>query len=365
MEMNPNMKILIYKHSNEEEAPFEELYRSSNGDSQLLISNHANHVNNFLSQRERIIDEAIGKDITKKEILVPVEIEWILLVWVFQTWGIVWKEVNDFNTQSFKQAGANRINAFIETMEIKRGWQQASFSDNLPIWINFDGRIEEKTFQKQDILYLLITTSQNQKFSFPTNMQNTLLEWIKEILSWINDKLKTDLSIKKVQNKDVSTTDSPITSFEIGDNMAAKDDLIKLFTEIAEKDNEVDAVFITSTGDAQEPVLVSGKREEADDRHVEVSRFGGQIKHFTEFLGKGAAANVGELEYATLQFSKGVTSITLLGTGDQKYYLFFVSTTADGIGEFEAERRFYLPRIVELLKKWEKIPDNYNFKKRW
>jgi len=116
--------------------------------------------------------------------------------------------------------------------------------------------------------------------------------------------------------------------------------------------NEVDAIFVTLTTDAQDPFLVqSGTQNQ--NRQVNIKSYGGQIGRFEELRKKMDPSGVG-LKGATFHFKKGVTSIARLGE-KRPLYVFFVSTADHALADVDFVKQTHLPEIEKHLKNLKRI----------
>ncbi|OQW90714.1 MAG: hypothetical protein BWK78_06350 [Thiotrichaceae bacterium IS1] len=116
--------------------------------------------------------------------------------------------------------------------------------------------------------------------------------------------------------------------------------------------NEVDAIFVTLTTDAQDPFLVQSGTQNSN-RQVNIKSYGGQIGRFEELRKKMDPTGVG-LKGATFHFKKGVTSIARLGE-KRPLYVFFVSTSDHALADVDFVKQTYLPEIEKQLKNIKKI----------
>ena len=123
------MKLFFY--SCDKEAPFTDLYEFlDSGYKKLLISNHKQHIANFETYKDRILDEAIGDTITDKKILVPETAKAIFSEWLKEKYDDDAYELNGvFNAEDFCSIGADQLNNFIREMKVEEGWEGVVKSD--------------------------------------------------------------------------------------------------------------------------------------------------------------------------------------------------------------------------------------------
>jgi tetratricopeptide (TPR) repeat protein len=132
------------------------------------------------------------------------------------------------------------------------------------------------------------------------------------------------------------------------DKMSSKEQLVHLFNNIVEDDNEIDAVFVTQTQESIAPILLKNTSEDGK-RTVNIDSFATQVSKFSALLNKMKLAETGNLEYAFFLFTQGITTITCLGQNRQ-VFLFMVSAATEGIAELDFYRRKNLPDIQRHLK---------------
>jgi hypothetical protein len=135
----------------------------------------------------------------------------------------------------------------------------------------------------------------------------------------------------------------------------AEKELLKLFNFIADQDNEIDAVILsTFTSNRTRIAYTSNKKEE---RSVETDTFAMQLKDLVALLEKTQQvyADAGQLDYVMFQNAASgstrgsIFHITHLPKYGQYYFLTFISATSEGIEMLEHYRERNLPKIKELL----------------
>ncbi len=146
---------------------------------------------------------------------------------------------------------------------------------------------------------------------------------------------------------------SQITFVETIKEYDMYEELKRTLDEITQDEhNEVDAIFVTLTVDAQDPFQVQSSTQDSG-RQVNIKSYGVQIGRFEELRKKMDPSGVG-LKGATFNFKKGVTSIARLGE-KRSLYVFFVSTADHALADVEFVKQTHLPEIERHLKNLNKI----------
>ena len=126
----------------------------------------------------------------------------------------------------------------------------------------------------------------------------------------------------------------------------AKSELLKLFNTIAEQENEIDAVLVTTYIGGRVQLFLSSQPKL--QRPVEIELFPIIIRSFIPLL-ENTPKKTGVFDYSIFQFSNAIIHITHLPKYGEYTFILFVSATAEGIEIFEEYRYRYIYKIIELL----------------
>ena len=134
-----------------------------------------------------------------------------------------------------------------------------------------------------------------------------------------------------------------------------KQALLDLFNDIAAKDNEIDAILV-STYDGNRTRVAYSSTPKAH-RKVDTDSYAVQLKDLVSLLAKTQQVNpdIGVFDHVTFQYSPqgdskgGLINVTHLPHYGEYTFLIFISATGDGIEMLELYRNRNLSKIKELL----------------
>lgn len=192
----------------------------------------------------------------------------------------------------------------------------------------------------------------------------SIIDWFKRKCSKPNlevqeTELKTDDLIEHPyipDNVDVPHVYS-ITENIVEPKKEAKTKLLEVFNQMAEKENEIDAVMVVRCDDDEAEIMYASEQK-TGARKVDVQSFSVQMKHLYSLLKMTTKVNdkIGSLEYVPFQFSGGIIHVTHLPYLDEAFmhdeyiFLVFVSATREGMELLKLARKRELEKIISLLK---------------
>jgi hypothetical protein len=116
---------------------------------------------------------------------------------------------------------------------------------------------------------------------------------------------------------------------------------------ISENKDDVTAIFITTTGDSAEPVLVQDTRKLSGNIYFTYAK---QVARLSQMAEKMAVNQDSLLKRTFFQYEKGIVSVVRLGK-QRGVYLFMVNNDEDAtVAGIELLRDQYRERITELLQ---------------
>lgn len=235
----------------------------------------------------------------------------------------------------------------------------------------FSGLVAEHTLESYVELYFV---RNDTVFLIPDMLKELFLKWFGKAIGNDNTQQPTILSKKPYDDNDLGGPEqakevkeemvkrggkdispSQITFVETIKERDMFEELQKLLDGITQDEqNEVDAIFVTLTTDAENPFLVQSMTKDPN-REVDIKSYGGQIGRFEELRKKlDPKGTAGGLKEATFHFKKAVTSIARLGE-KRPLYVFFVSTADHALADVAWVKQTYLPDIEKQLRNIKKI----------
>lgn len=233
----------------------------------------------------------------------------------------------------------------------------------------FSALVAEHTLESYVELYFV---RNDTVFLIPDMLKELFLKWFGKAIGNDNTQQPTILSENLYDDNDLggheqakevkeemvkrggkNISPSQITFVETIKERDMFEELQKLLDGITQDEqNEVDAIFVTLTADAENPFLIQSSTKDPN-RKVDIRGYGGQIGRFDELRKKMDPSGVG-LKEATFHFKKGVTSITRLGE-KRALYVFFVSTADHALADVAWVKQTHLPDIEKQLRNIKKI----------
>jgi len=203
-------------------------------------------------------------------------------------------------------------------------------------------------------------------FFIPSAMIEKLIDFFKRLFQ--KTEWQADQTIQKPSTNDIGIvgdsklsqfynqieTEVVLTPLEDKVKTEAKTELVKLFNYIAEQDNEIDAVLVTTYTQKVQKFISSDPKPQ---RSVDLDTYTTQLRDLVTFLQTTKKENpkIGLFDHAMFQYKAtsdsrgGIIHLTHLPEYGDYTFLIFVSATEEGIEMLELYRHRNLPKIKELL----------------
>ena len=209
-------------------------------------------------------------------------------------------------------------------------------------------------------------TGNNDIFFVPSEIRDKFMDVLNKVISGFKG-----IMVKKGETTDIPTSeelglepDKPSSSFYdkmekqevyIVKKQDAERELVKVFNYIADQDNEIDAVILSTFTAGRTRVAYSS--EPKGERTVKTDTFAMQLKDLIALLDKTQQVypDAGTLDHVIFQNAASggtrgsIFHITQLPQYGKYSFLTFISATADGIEMLEYYREQNLNKIKELL----------------
>ncbi len=205
----------------------------------------------------------------------------------------------------------------------------------------------------------------NDIFFVPSEIQDKFMGVLSKVISGFKGMAKrgetTDIPTSKELGLDPGKLNSSFydemekQEVYIVEKRDAERELVKLFNFIADQDNEIDAVILSTFTSGRTRVAYSS--EPKGERTVKTDTFAMQLKDLIALLDKTQQVypDAGTLDYVLFQNAASagtrgsIFHITQLPQYGKYYFLTFISATAEGIEMLEHFREQNLNKIKELL----------------
>ena len=206
-------------------------------------------------------------------------------------------------------------------------------------------------------------------FFIPLEMEETFMKLLTRLFKttwWKLDETATKPSKEEIglvgedklsqfyEKLETQTVLTPVTEDTV-EKTEAKQALLDLFNEIAAKDNEIDAILVSTYDGNRTRVAYSSTPKE--HRKVDTDSYAVQLKDLVSLLAKTQQVNpdIGLFDHVTFQYGPqgdskgGIINVTHLSHYGEYTFLIFISATGDGIEMLELYRNRNLSKIKELL----------------
>ncbi|MDM8564748.1 hypothetical protein QUF74_03760 [Candidatus Halobeggiatoa sp. HSG11] len=151
-------------------------------------------------------------------------------------------------------------------------------------------------------------------------------------------------------NSNIRLDSNKLLIMRSSNSMSMKEDLLKIFNDVVEEDNEIDAVFVYHPKDGL--VGVHSDPSSNKTRQVNIDAFERVLGDIatSKIVVKGRA-DLGLLEHTTYHFSEGILNVTIMQEGFKELFILcFVSATPEGLGEMLRYKRGNMSDINTKLR---------------